>query len=287
MRITNAMLSSRALRDLQANFAGLAKVQEQVSSARRLNRPSDDPAQVRSAVKVRDSLAALAQNLRNIDTAERTTNAAESALAAAGDAVQRLKELAIQASNDTLSAADRAAIRVEAQQLSEHLVALANSKSGEDYLFSGQKTRTPAYASAAAAYGGDSGAITARISPGVTVATNVTADLAFGPALAATVQLAADLGSGSRPSAAAMNGLDGGLDALLEARSRIGAVSNRLADTREFVTSSQLAATTMLSGLEDADMASVISEAAQRQATYEAAISVNAKIMRRSLVDEL
>jgi flagellar hook-associated protein 3 FlgL len=287
MRITNAMMSTRALRDLQANYAGLAKVQEQVSTARKLNRASDDPAQARVAVKVRDNLNALAQHLRNIDTAERATDTAETALSSAGDAIIRLKELAIQASNGTVSAADRKAIASEVASLSDQLVGLANTKNGEDYIFSGQKTRTPAYASASAAYGGDTNTLNARIAPGVSLATNVTADAAFGPALAAVVTLQANLAAGAAPPAGTLDALDAGLDALLGARSKIGAIVNRLDSTRTFVESSQEAGIKLLSDLEDADMAEVISQAAQRQAVYEAALSVNAKILRRSLVDEL
>ena len=287
MRITNSMMSTRALRDLQANYAGLAKVQEQVSSARKLNRASDDPAQARVAVKVRDNLNAIAQHLRNIDTAERATDTAETALSSAGDTVIRLKELAVQAANATVSSSDRQAIANEVTQLTQQLVGYANAKSGEDYIFSGQRTRTPAYASAGAAYAGDSNALNARIAPGVTLATNVTADVAFGPALAAAVQLGADLAAGSPPSAGVLTALDGSLDAILAARSRIGAVVNRLDSTRTFLESSQESSVKLLSDLEDADMAEVISQAAQRQAVYEAALSVNAKILRRSLVDEL
>jgi flagellar hook-associated protein 3 FlgL len=287
MRITNAMMSSRALRDLQTNYAGLAKAQEQVSTARKLNRASDDPAQARVAVKVRDSLNALAQHLRNIDTAERYTDTAETALSSAGDAAIRLKELALQAANGTLSPADRSAIAAEVTQLSASLVGLANAKNGEDYVFSGQSTRTPAYASAGAAYDGDAGALNARVAPGVTIGMNVTADTAFGPILAAAVQLQAELTAGMPPAAATLTALDTGQDALLSARAQIGAVVNRLDATRTFVESSQDAAIRLLSDLEDADMAEVISQAAQRQAVFEAALSVNAKILRRSLIDEL
>ena len=287
MRITNSMLSTRALRDLQVNYAGLAKVQEQVGTARKLNRASDDPAQARVAIKVRDTLDALAQHLRNIDTADRATSTAETALASADDVLVRLKELAIQGANDTLGATDRAAIAKEVAQLADTLVGLANTRNGEDYVFSGQRTRTPAYASAGAAYAGDTNPLNARVAPGVTVATNVTGDVAFGPALAAVVQLQADLAAGNRPAPGTLTALDTGLDALLAARTQIGAVVNRLDSTRTFVESSQYASTKLLSDLEDADMAEVISSAAQRQTVYEAALSVNAKILRRSLVDEL
>jgi flagellar hook-associated protein 3 FlgL len=269
------------------NYAGLAKVQEQVSTARKLNRASDDPAQARVAVKVRDNLNALAQHLRNIDTAERATDTAETALSSAGDAIIRLKELAVQASSATVSAADRRAIASEVAQLRDQLVGYANAKNGEDYVFSGQKTRTPAYASAGATYGGDPNSLNARIAPGVTLATNVTADVAFGPALAAAVALQTDLAAGSAPAAGTLDALDASLDAVLGARSKIGAIVNRLDSTRTFVESSQEAGIKLLSDLEDADMAEVISQAAQRQAVYEAALSVNAKILRRSLVDEL
>ena len=287
MRITNSMLSTRALRDLQVNYAGLAKVQEQVGTARKLNRASDAPAQARVAIKVRDTLNALSQHLRNIDTADRATSTAETALASADDVLVRLKELAIQGANDTLGATDRAAIAKEGAQLADTLVGLANTRNGEDYVFSGQRTRTPAYASAGAAYAGDTNTLNARVAPGVTVATNVTGDVAFGPALAAVVQLQADLAAGNRPAPGTLTALDTGLDALLAARTQIGAVVNRLDSTRTFVESSQYASTKLLSDLEDADMAEVISSAAQRQTVYEAALSVNAKILRRSLVDEL
>lgn len=286
MRITNAMMSTRALRDLQANYAGLARAQEQVSTARKLNRASDDPAQARTAVKVRDSLNALAQHIRNIDTADRATSVAETALSSAGDVMVRLKELALQAANGAISAADRQSMVNEVNQLAEAMVSFANARNGEDYVFAGQRTRTPPYASAGAAYAGDGNALIARIAPGVTISTNVAGDVAFGPALAAVVQLQADLAAGTPPTVT-LTALDAGLSAILAARTTIGAVVNRLDTTRTFVESSQDAATKLLSDLEDADMAKVISDAAQRQAVYEAALAVNAKILRRSLIDEL
>ncbi len=287
MRITNAMLTSRALTDLQGNYAAMARAQEQVSSARRLNRPSDNPADVQAAIKLNDSLASMAQHLRNIDAADRQTATAETALAGGGEAIQRLKELALAAANGTLGPADRSAMLAEVKQLSDQLVSLANSRVGDDYVFSGHRTGTPPYASAAAVYAGDHGAISARISPGVTLAVNVTADNAFGPAITAANQLASDLAAGAAPTPATLVALDAGLDALLNARSQIGAVSNRLSATRDFLTASQDATTAMLSKLVDADMASVITEAASRQTTYQAAISVNARILQKSLINEL
>jgi len=287
MRITNFMLSSRGLQDLQGNYAAMAKAQEQVSSGKRLNRPSDNPSDVQHSIKLNEGLAAINQYLRNIDAGQRMTSTAETALSSATDSVQRLKELAVQTANGTLSAQNRADVLQEVQQISDQLVSLANAKIDTDYVFSGQKTGTPPYANAAAVYGGDAGAINARISPGVTVQVNVTADTAFGPALAAATQLAADLASGNPTQQTTLAALDAGLSGILAARARIGAVDNRLTNTRTFLGDTQISTTSMLSQLVDADMASAITNAASRQATYQAAIAVNARILQKSLINEL
>ena len=287
MRITQGMLTSRTLRNLQTNYAGLAKVQEQITSGRKINRPSDDPALARSAVRIRDSINALEQHTRNIDAADRVTSAAETALASAGNMLARVKELALQAANGSISIDGRNAILAEVAELGNGLVSLANTRNGDDYVFSGQQTRTPAYASLLAAYSGDANPINARIAPGVTVQVNITGDAAFGPALAAVGQLVADLTAGNPPQGATIQALDDGFDAMLAQRTRLGAIVNRLSATREFVETSAFTATKLLSDLEDADMAEVISLAASRQATYQAALNVNAKILSRSLVDEL
>ncbi len=287
MRITNSMLTSQTLRDLQSNYAAMAQAQEQVSSGRRLNRPSDNPPDAPQAIKYDQVLASVPQYLRNVQTAQNTTATAEGALSSAGDAIQRLKELSLQAANDTMSASDRQGILAEVNQLADQLVSLANTKNGEDYVFSGQKTSTPAYATATAAYAGDTKPITARISQGQTLRVNVTADVAFGPALAAAAQLATDLAAGNKPQATTIQGLDDALSAALMARTTIGAIDNRLSGAQTFLTDQQLSVTAMLSTLEDADMPAVITQASTRQTAYQAAISVNAKILQKSLIDEL
>ena len=287
MRITNSMLTAQTLRDLQGNYAAMAQAQEQVSSGKRLNRPSDNPPDAQQAIKYNQVLAATGQYLRNIGMAQNATATAEGALSSAGDAIQRLKELSLQAANDTLGASDRQNILAEVNQIADQLVSLANTKNGDDYVFSGQKTTTPAYANSGAAYGGDTNAIKARISQGQALQVNVTADVAFGPALAAASALAADLAAGTKPQNATIQGLDDALSASLNARTKIGAIDNRLTGAQTFLTDQQQTITAMLSTLEDADMPTVITEATTRQTAYQAAISINAKILQKSLINEL
>lgn len=287
MRITNPMLTAQTLRDLQANYAAMARAQEQVSSGRRLNRPSDNPPDAQQAIKYNQALASVGQYLRNVQMAQNVTATQETALASAGDTIGRLKELSLQAKNDTLTASDRQSILAEVDQLSNQLVSLANTRNGDDYVFSGQRTGTPAYTSPTSVYGGDTNAITARITQGQSLQVNVTADVAFGPALAAAAALSADLAAGVGPQPSTIQALDDALSATLTARTKIGAIDNRLTGAMAFLTDQSQTITAMLSSLEDADMPTVISEAATRQTAYQAAISVNAKILQKSLIDEL
>jgi flagellar hook-associated protein 3 FlgL len=287
MRITSAMLSTDAVRQLQANIQRLARSQEQVSTTRRLNRPSDDPAETRAAVKVRDSLAELDQFARNIDVADRTLSATDAALSAAGDIVQRARELAIQGANGSLSPTDRQSLGVEVDQLLNALLEQANAKSAGSYLFSGFRTDIAPYATPTGAYLGDAGVILARTAPNTQVQTNVTADVAFAPALLALDALRTELTAGTQVSAATIGLMDVGQESLLSSRALTGARQNRLADTRAYLDNGILAARTLQSDLEDADMAQAISDMSSRQASYQAALKVNAQVLQTSLLDLL
>ena len=202
----------------------------------------------------------------------------------------RLKELALQAANGTVAPArPRRRSRWRSRSSATRSSGSPTRRTARTTSFSGQRTRTPAYAAAR-------GRLRGRRQPAQRPDRARRAPLADQRHRGRRVrarrsrrswQLQAELTAGTPPSGATLTALDAGLDAVLAARAQIGSVVNRLDSTRTFVESSQYAATKLLSDLEDADMAEVISQAAQRQAVYEAALSVNARILRRSLVDEL
>lgn len=293
MRITDRMLHDRALGSLNTNVAALARIQEQVASTKRLVRPSDDPADVRSAVKARDGLGEMEQFLRNITTAQRSVDASDTALASAGEAIQRARELAVRGANGTLSASDRQTMALEVEQLARQLVSHAGAKAGDQYLFSGFQTGSAPYveappgSAAVSAYGGDAGVVVARIAPGTTMTLNVTADTVFQPALDALAQMHAELVAGTPVSGGTIALLDTGQSALLAGRAQIGARANRLSEAQTTLEDNVLSARRLLSDLEDVDLAAAITELSQRMAVYQAALEVNAKIIQPSLLDHL
>lgn len=291
MRVTQSMLYQSTVGSLQANLERLQKVSLEVSSTKRLNKPSDDPPDVRSSVKVRDGLAELQQYLRNIDTASRWVNAADTALGNAGDLLQRANEIAVQAANGSLSPSDRAAAASEVQQIAAALLQDASAKAGDQYIFSGFRVDRPPYASIAGAtvtpYQGDTGVLVARIGADSTMQVNQTADTVFQPAFDALAQLHTDLTSGGPVQQTTIGQIQDGLTKLLDARAEAGARSNRLDETKNAQDGLVLDSKALLSQLEDVDMADAITELSQRQTTYEAALKVNSRVMQTSLLDYL
>ena len=293
MRVTNRMLHESSQRSLQATLGSMQRAQEQVITGRRITRPSDDPTDVTSAIKLQDGLDEVDQFLRNITTAERSLATAEAALDGATEVVQRAREIGVHAANGTLSAADRQRMAPEIEQLAKQLVALSSSRLGDQYVFSGFRTDTapygspPAGSAAAGAYQGDAGTIVARVAPGVSVPVNVTADAAFGPALAALGQLHGELVAGAQVSGATIDAVDGGLEAVLAARATVGTRANRLEATRQSLDEIQLAGRRLLSDLVDIDLVEAVTELKQRETAYQAALAATSRLLGDTLFDYL
>ena len=291
MRVTETMLHDRTITALQANQVAQQKAFEQVSTSKRINRPSDDPADARSAVKVRDYLAELQQYLRNIDQAKTQVSAMDTAIGSASDLMQRANELAIQGANGTLGADDRAAISQEVDQLIEAMANDASAKVGDQYVFSGFKMDKAPYEvvspGTVGTYQGDHGVIAARVGSNATIQTNLPGDHVFQTALDALRQLQTDLKSGAAVAQSTIGQIGDGLQPLSTARASIGARANRLDEVATSQTAVVTSSQDLLSQLEDVDMAKAITDLTQRQTTYQASLGVAAKVLQTSLIDYL
>ncbi len=149
------------LRTVQTLQSDLARTQSQISTGQRFTRPSEDPVAATRALQLDGSLQQTQQYASNISLAKSRLGMEESALDKVGDIIQRLRELAVTANNDSQSAETRAAIASEARQQLDALVELANSQDGNgEYLFSGYQTRTRPFTKgpSGVTYNGDQGA---------------------------------------------------------------------------------------------------------------------------------
>ena len=133
MRITQSTLFSRALFDMQRGLFRYSQLQTEVATGRRVNRPSDDPAAALQIMPLRGELRDLEQFNQNVSLARETLNTSAASLEDGSSVMQRVRELATQAANGTLSGSDRESISAEVDQLLDQMLGIANSRRGERY----------------------------------------------------------------------------------------------------------------------------------------------------------
>src|SRR5918911_2349711 len=230
MRITPQMIVDSTLSHIETNQNRIEQLQNQITSGSRIAKPSDDPIGVARALNLQDSIAQSEQYQRNIDQATSWLNTTDSAMQSVSDAMNRARELAMQAANDTLGAPDRAAIQAEITQLQQHVLDLAHAKYGAYYLFAGTRSDQPGYVQAAdstttpGAYQGNNAQILRELAPGTTMGVNADAQLTFDPVFKAMSTL--QLGLTANNSTAIRSSLaefDTALDAVNAQRAGIGA----------------------------------------------------------------
>lgn len=118
-----AMITGTTLRQTGRK---MQKSLEKLSTGLRINRAADDAAGLSISEQLRTQVRGLAMGNRNIQDGISLLNIAEGALIEIEDMVQRLRELSIQAANDTLTSAERSYINVEFDQLKVEIDRIAN-----------------------------------------------------------------------------------------------------------------------------------------------------------------
>lgn len=141
MRVTMKELSKQMKSVVSDRYADLARLQEQLSTGKRILRPSDQPVDAANDIKLKTQLAKQTQFHTNIQDGLSFMNVSDTAMQSMNSIMQRLRELAIQGASDTLSALDRASIQQECDQLSRQLITLTNTNYKGDYIFGGTQSK--------------------------------------------------------------------------------------------------------------------------------------------------
>jgi len=172
MRVTNSMMSNTITRYLMRQSEALYNVQEQISTQKKINRPSDDPTGMRKVLDYRNKIATVDQYLNNIDRATTRLETTEITLDIVDDLIGVVREIAQQQGKGTTQSRRFAADQV--RDLADQVVELANFKNGKNYMFSGHKTDRPAFGHMVEISGGTAGALEFGLAAN---ATNVTIDV--------------------------------------------------------------------------------------------------------------
>lgn len=173
MRISTAWMQQSAINAMLDQQGDVARTQLQISTGRRILAPSDDPAGSAQALALTHADAANAQYQRNIDALNARLGSEDQTLSSVSDLLGRVRTLALEGVNGSLSADDRKNVATEVRQRLAQLVQLANTRdaSGE-YLFAGNATRTQPFVQGpgGVSYVGDQGQRAIAIASGQTLA---------------------------------------------------------------------------------------------------------------------
>ncbi|WP_107842084.1 flagellar hook-associated protein FlgL [Metasolibacillus meyeri] len=303
MRVTQSMLSSNMLRNLNTSYGKMGKLQEQLYSGKKVNRPSDDPVVAIKGMYYRTELDRTEQYKRNIGEANTWLDATDEALGQVGDILNRVKELVVQAANDTNTEDDRNKMKQEIDQIRNHLKDLANTQIGNKYIFSGTHTDMPLYENGVenpvltGAAGVDKEieidvfeAVRININtPGQQLFQNI--DSLMGDIAEALETgsvnnngtyiggLLGDLASGSNGTLANVQ------NSVLEKRADVGARQNRVELMDQRLDLHKVTTTKQMSMNEDTEYAGTITELVTQESIHQAALSVGARIIQQTLVD--
>ncbi len=145
MRVTQRGMYSDMISRMNTTLAQLMESNNQSSSQKKINSPSDDPIGTVRVLNGRDTLSSLTQYSENISMAEGWLSLADSTMTSVSTVVTSIKELAEQAATGTLTDDNREQISYELRELFEQLISLANTTYSGNSLFAGQKTDTAAF----------------------------------------------------------------------------------------------------------------------------------------------
>lgn len=150
MRISTSMVYDLGVGGVQQQYAEMVKIQQQMATGRRMLNPSDDPIAAARALEVSQSQSTNEQFMTNGDYANTALSLQETTLAQAGDMLQNVRVLAVNAGNTLLSNSDRASLATELQGNYDQLMGLANTTDGNgQYLFAGYKGNTAPFSQGA------------------------------------------------------------------------------------------------------------------------------------------
>ncbi|WP_428826961.1 flagellar hook-associated protein FlgL [Azonexus sp. IMCC34842] len=303
MRISTSMIFNNGTNGIQNLQSDWYKLQNQMSTGRRILSPADDPIGASEALLVSQSQGVNQQFLDNQATARSQLNYVETTLGSVTDNMLSIVELASDAGNTTYSAAQRSMIAEELKQRMSSLVGLANTRDGTGlYIFSGyQSTTEPFQINTAAAagvahslgantyvnYSGDAGKTELQVSASKTMATSESGLDAFVQVKDAQgvvttksifdgVQNMVEILDGTRPYTTAdytqaLKDINTSLNHVATVRASVGARLNALDSLTSSGEDVGLLYDTRLSELQDLDYTKAISDFSRVQMQLEAA----------------
>jgi flagellar hook-associated protein 3 FlgL len=266
----------------------------EVSTSRKLNLPSDDPAGMAMLIVNQAAQSVCDQYVQNITTVRSSLQTADSSLSSVISALTRAVTLGVEGANGTLSTANRSAIADEISGVRQEILSLANGTFNGSYIFAGAKTNTPPFvldgsSPSGVSYQGDSTINQVAIADGSTIAANKPGDALFttGTNVFGALQdllTALQSGGGIETATSAVREA---LDQVSAQRVSYGTSIRQLDAESGFQSSSKLQLQSQENNLSGVDMADAISRLTNAENARNATLAAASRIGQTSLIDYL
>lgn len=146
MRISTGQIYNQNIRAIMDNQQGLVDTQQQLSTGKKINSPSDDPVGATKVIRFTEELDKLTQYQRNSDLLTGSLEQQEAVLDNIKSTADRARVLTLQAGNGVLTDSDRNAIASELKQIRDEIFDLMNSQDADgNYIYSGHQAGTQAF----------------------------------------------------------------------------------------------------------------------------------------------
>jgi len=294
MRVTNSMMVRNMLDHLKNNRGDLNDLNEQLSSGKLFQRPSDAPIKVSDSMNYKSQLNRNSQFQRNLNQAENWLNTTESSLKSGTEVIQRARELTIYAANDSMTSNDRKMVAKEMKELRDELVDISNAKLGDSYIFSGQNTETKPFEVVDAdpdnhvKYTGDTNSVSRRLNENVEMDISLTGKEVFKAEIENINKIYNQLEDASvsgEDIGSNLSEMDDSINKFAELRSEVGGKLQRTGNIISRLEANEVHLRSLKSKNEDADLAEVITELKMEETVYRASLASGSRIMQQSLVD--
>ena len=300
-RITPLMTTAQVLNNINTVQDQMATTQQQLSTGKSINQPSDNPYGASLAIQLNTDLSGLSDYSNAVSDGTAWTQAATSSLSNIQSMLQRVQELVVQSANGSESASDLASTADEVNQLKDAIKQEANTQYNGQYIFSGSATGTEPYSTATGdVYQGNTSAVTREIGPNSSLQVNADVSSLLGSGSSASdgklldtlTQISNDLTGGTSADVADLSNnqltnLSSSLNNLEQLQANVGSAQDRLTLASTRITNLQTSDTAALSNDEDANIASTYTTFSNEQAAFTAALRAGANIVQSSLMDFL
>ena len=267
MSVINTNVASlNAQAALATNSRGLQKAMEQLSTGKRINSAGDDAAGLAISSKMTAQIRGLNQAVRNASDAISMIQTAEGATNEISNMLQRMRELAVQASNDTNSTSDRSSLNAEFTALRSEINRIAATTQWNGFnVLDGTAGSAGSVTFQVGANAGGSNAVSMTFS-----------DISAG-ASGALVGISASSLSTLSDASAAITATNSAISTIDQKRGDMGAVINRFQYTVDNLTNISTHASESRSRIQDTNYSQATTELAKRQIIQQAATAMLAQ----------